>query len=193
MGTVSDHYSELLAPIYLWMVGGPEAALSQGAADLSALKIPPSNGAHALDLGAGFGMHAIPLARLGYAVTAIDSSTELLSQLRQLAINPLGSLKDAPPAVKFRMQFVAHQDCLDATVQQAYPSCGRPAFALSVPSCLGCISAATDAPRMRGACVPQDVYGSRPSGRIPVRRAHAREDVQCSRSTGFERLQGERL
>lgn len=85
MSTVSDHYSELLAPIYLWMVGGPEAALSQGAAELSALKVPPSNGAHALDLGAGFGMHTIPLARLGYAVTAIDSSAELLSQLRQLA------------------------------------------------------------------------------------------------------------
>ena len=84
MGTVSDHYSQLLAPIYLWMVGGPQVAFSQGAAELSALKVPPSNGAHALDFGAGFGMHAIPLARLGYAVTAIDFSAELLSQLRHL-------------------------------------------------------------------------------------------------------------
>lgn len=84
MATVSGHYSELLAPIYLWMVGGPESAFSQGTAELSALNVPPSKGAPAIDLGAGFGMHAIPLARLGYAVTAIDSSSVLLSQLRQL-------------------------------------------------------------------------------------------------------------
>ena len=88
MGTVSDHYSQLLAPIYSWMVGGPQVAFSQGAAELSDLKGPPSNDAHALDLGAGFCMHSIPLPRLGYAVTAIDSSAELLSQLRQLGEGP---------------------------------------------------------------------------------------------------------
>ena len=33
----------------------------------------------------------------------------------EILINPLGSLKDAPPAVKFRMQFVAHQDFLDGS------------------------------------------------------------------------------
>ena len=32
-------------------------------------------------------MHAIPLARLGYAVTAVDSSRLLLSQLQQLSKN----------------------------------------------------------------------------------------------------------
>jgi SAM-dependent methyltransferase len=74
----------LLAPIYLWLAGGPEAALRQGAADLSQLGIGRGDGATAVDLGAGFGMHAIALARLGYTVTAIDSSTVLLAQLRQL-------------------------------------------------------------------------------------------------------------
>ena len=37
--------------------------------------------AAALDLGAGFGMHSIPLARMGYEVTAVDSSAHLLATL----------------------------------------------------------------------------------------------------------------
>jgi len=85
MNAVTDHYERLLASIYQWMVGGSEFALGLGAADLAALGIGPSAGVPAIDLGAGFGMHAIPLARLGYAVTAIDSSALLSSQLRQLA------------------------------------------------------------------------------------------------------------
>jgi len=39
----------------------------------------------AVDLGAGFGAHAVPLASAGYRVLAIDSSAELLGQLRQTA------------------------------------------------------------------------------------------------------------
>lgn len=66
------------------MAGGAEAALTQGAADLAALKLPRSQGATAIDLGAGFGMHAIPLARLGYQVTALDTSDVLLAQLAEL-------------------------------------------------------------------------------------------------------------
>jgi SAM-dependent methyltransferase len=85
MNTVADHYAHLLAPIYLWMAGGPKSGLGLGRADLSALGITPANHtAVAIDLGSGFGMHAIPLAQLGYAVTAIDSSSILLSELRQL-------------------------------------------------------------------------------------------------------------
>lgn len=84
MNTVTDHYQRLLAPIYLWMAGGAENALALGASDLAALGVVPSPGGAALDLGAGFGMHAIPLARLGYSVTAVDSSSLLLSELDRL-------------------------------------------------------------------------------------------------------------
>jgi len=84
MTVVTDHYAQLLAPIYLWMAGGAEAALAQGAAELSSLGVEPSQGAPATDLGSGFGMHSIPLARLGYAVTAIDSSSALIEQLKAL-------------------------------------------------------------------------------------------------------------
>lgn len=82
MSSVSTHYSALLAPIYTWMVGGAEAALALGASDLADL---PRHGGLAIDLGAGFGMHAVPLAKAGWRVLAIDSSPELLDQLAVLA------------------------------------------------------------------------------------------------------------
>ncbi len=79
MSTAREHYEGLLAPIYVWMAGGLEAALAAGAADVQSLA--PGAGL-AIDLGAGFGMHAIPLARAGYDVLAIDSSPQLLDVLR---------------------------------------------------------------------------------------------------------------
>jgi SAM-dependent methyltransferase len=90
LSNVEDHYRELLAPVYRWMAGDTAAAFAAGAADLSDVlaDVPadgPGQGGLALDLGAGFGMHAIPLARAGYEVMAIDSSERLLEELRQLA------------------------------------------------------------------------------------------------------------
>ncbi len=82
---VSEHYRTLLAPIYLWMMGGWDAALSRGEADVRTWGAPRTSAAIAIDLGAGFGMHAIPLARAGWHVTAIDSSPHLLSELQRAA------------------------------------------------------------------------------------------------------------
>ena len=79
MVTVEAHYANHLARIYLWMAGGMQAALTAGAADLAPWL--PGTGL-AVDLGAGFGMHSIPLARAGYHVVAIDSSAALLQVLR---------------------------------------------------------------------------------------------------------------
>lgn len=79
MVTVTEHYANHLAPIYLWMVGGFETAVGLGKADLATL-IPGSG--LALDLGAGFGMHSIPLAQAGYQVVAIDQSSLLLGALQ---------------------------------------------------------------------------------------------------------------
>ena len=61
------------------MAGGVESALAAGAQDVAPLV--PGDGL-AIDLGAGFGMHAIPLARAGYEVVALDTSRELLDVLR---------------------------------------------------------------------------------------------------------------
>ncbi|MCA9259829.1 MAG: methyltransferase domain-containing protein [Planctomycetales bacterium] len=85
MNDVERHYHAHLAPIYVWMSGGLEAAFLRGEAELTELGLLEGRGRSVLDLGAGFGMHAIPLARRGYCVTAVDSSELLLGTLRQYA------------------------------------------------------------------------------------------------------------
>ena len=86
MQSARDHYAAHLAPIYAWMCGGAEAALTRGAAELDALGLLPHATRCAVDLGAGFGMHSIPLAKRGFEVLAIDNSGELLRELRMLAV-----------------------------------------------------------------------------------------------------------
>jgi SAM-dependent methyltransferase len=85
MNTVSDHYAKLLAPVYTWMTGSVEAALDAGKSEIDELQLQLPTGALIADLGAGFGMHAIPLARAGMRVLAVDSSAELLRELNRLA------------------------------------------------------------------------------------------------------------
>jgi len=85
MATVADHYRTHLAPVYLWMAGGFDAAVSRGEAEIEATFPNLSSGIAAVDLGAGFGMHAIPLARRGCSVVAVDTSSILLEELRSHA------------------------------------------------------------------------------------------------------------
>lgn len=87
MSSVAEHYERVLSPVYAWMAGGADAALAAGKSELDTLKLPLAAGALVIDLGAGFGMHAIPLARAGCRVIAIDSSASLLGELSRLAGN----------------------------------------------------------------------------------------------------------
>jgi SAM-dependent methyltransferase len=79
--SVKDHYANHLGPVYAWMIGDMDAAFSRSAAELGALSLPSNGAGTAVDLGAGFGLHAIPLARRGYSVVAIDSCEPLLEEL----------------------------------------------------------------------------------------------------------------
>ena len=79
------HYDTLLGPIYSWMVGDVQAAFARSTAEIADMHLPPPSVGAAVDLGAGFGLHAIPMARLGFAVTAIDSCQVLLEELKALA------------------------------------------------------------------------------------------------------------
>ena len=82
MASVKDHYDHHLAPIYTWMRGGAATPRRQFAEFLRAHSLAPSHpGATALDLGAGSGFKALPLAEAGYAVTAVDLSETLLAEL----------------------------------------------------------------------------------------------------------------
>ena len=82
MVSVLDHYESHLAPVYAWMAGGVDSALERGRAEVAAVCPRPQPNQLAVDLGAGFGMHSIALAELGYSVVAVDSSRILLEELR---------------------------------------------------------------------------------------------------------------
>jgi SAM-dependent methyltransferase len=82
MASVADHYRAHLAPVYAWMSGGFDAAIARGDTEIGAILPDLSMGSRAVDLGCGFGMHSIPLARRGCSVLALDSSSCLLEQLR---------------------------------------------------------------------------------------------------------------
>jgi SAM-dependent methyltransferase len=85
MSSVTEHYATHLGPVYVWMAGGVDAAIARGAKEIETLGLTPRLTGQAVDLGAGFGMHAIPLARRGFNVLAIDTCSELLQALRQVA------------------------------------------------------------------------------------------------------------
>lgn len=79
------HYEDFLAPVYSWMMGGAHSALERGRRELVESGILDDCPTFAVDLGAGFGMHAIPLARAGARVIALDSSAQLLRELVTLS------------------------------------------------------------------------------------------------------------
>ena len=109
MTTVAEHYENHLAPVYLWMAGGFDTAISRGEREINAICLNPSNGLSAVDLGAGFGMHSIPLARRGYSVVAIDSSPKLLDALREhVGTLPIQTVEDDLLAFPKHLNMKAH-------------------------------------------------------------------------------------
>ncbi len=78
----TDHYEHLLAEVYDWMQGGWDQRVEANRAHFEALGVAPTvGGARAVDIGAGTGYQSIPLAELGFVVTAIDPSPSMLAQL----------------------------------------------------------------------------------------------------------------
>ncbi len=85
MPSVEQHYDQVLADVYAWMAGGFDAAIARNAEFFAARKIAPRGCGRAVDLGAGCGFQAIPLATLGFSVVAIDTDRKLLDELREHA------------------------------------------------------------------------------------------------------------
>ncbi len=80
---MQTHYERQLAPLYTWMIGDVDAALGRSRNLLIEAGAGQGEGALAVDLGCGFGLHAIPLADLGFEVLAFDLSSELLAELER--------------------------------------------------------------------------------------------------------------
>jgi SAM-dependent methyltransferase len=85
VASAEQHYDEVLSGVYSWMYGGFDAALARFTEFFMSRGIAPRGSGRAIDLGAGCGFQSIPLARLGFAVTAIDLDRKLLDELREHA------------------------------------------------------------------------------------------------------------
>ena len=83
MSSVKQHYDQLLGAHYTWSVAGSDDPYIRGAAWLERHDL--ARFSRYLDLGAGFGAHAVPLARAGALVTAVDFHAGLLAELRSAA------------------------------------------------------------------------------------------------------------
>jgi SAM-dependent methyltransferase len=95
MASVKEHYDNLLASCYSWMCGGYDLELTKNRAFFQNHSIRPAHSAVAVDLGAGSGFQAIPLAEAGFNVTAIDVSRNLLAQLKKTAGKlPIRTIQD---------------------------------------------------------------------------------------------------
>ena len=79
MRSTREHYETHLGPIYSWMSGSAFEARDHSRRLFDELEIAGPGAA--LDLGGGNGAQAIPLAKLGFYVTAVDFCDVLLDEL----------------------------------------------------------------------------------------------------------------
>ena len=95
MSTVNQHYSQVLADVYSWMFGGFESGIRQNYEFFQHHQISPISSGVAVDLGSGCGFQSIPLAQMGFYVTAIDLSLKLLDELKENSGElPIATVKD---------------------------------------------------------------------------------------------------
>lgn len=83
---VKEHYQNHLGNFYSWMAGD-FATLQQAQQQFFAANgiVPQTDADVAVDLGAGHGLQAVSLAKLGFVVKAIDFNPQLLAELSQNA------------------------------------------------------------------------------------------------------------
>ena len=99
MGSVEEHYENLLAQRYTWTRGDFGSRVREYRGFFERAGISPWSGGRALDLGAGSGFQSFALAELGFEVVAVDTSEALLEELRSRAgerriLPVLGDVRD---------------------------------------------------------------------------------------------------
>lgn len=85
MLSVKQHYENHLADFYTWSLGNLRARQNSFEELVLLLGLKPKSTGVCFDLGAGSGLHSVPLARIGYSVEAIDFSSKLLEELYLLS------------------------------------------------------------------------------------------------------------
>jgi SAM-dependent methyltransferase len=85
MASVKEHYESHLSDYYSWLYGGFELKVSENRRFFQDQHVRPEHSGLAMDLGAGSGFQSVPLAELGFKVTAIDLSQKLLDELKKNA------------------------------------------------------------------------------------------------------------
>ena len=80
--TVKDHYDKHLGNFYSWMIGNFLEKQLEQEVFFSENNIKPSASKVAFDLGAGHGLQAVSLAKLGFSVKAVDFNDQLLKELQ---------------------------------------------------------------------------------------------------------------
>ncbi|MGD2054722.1 MAG: class I SAM-dependent methyltransferase [Gammaproteobacteria bacterium] len=118
MATVKKHYDEVLSDVYSWMFGGFENGIQRNMEFINAHQLIPKGSGVAIDLGAGCGFQSIPLAQVGYSVTAIDLDAGLLNELKHYAENLKiktiqGDLIDFDNSIKHGVELIV---CMTDTV-----------------------------------------------------------------------------
>jgi SAM-dependent methyltransferase len=83
MVTVAEHYDHHLGPVYAWMLGDFETAVTAANEEIRAAGFTPGPDTIAVDLGCGPGAHAVALGRAGATVHALDGCLPLLDELRE--------------------------------------------------------------------------------------------------------------
>lgn len=78
-----EHYKNQLASHYTWMFGDFDSQAATQKALFERYKVRPESSGVALDLGCGSGFQSVALSQLGFDVRAVDTSDELLEELRQ--------------------------------------------------------------------------------------------------------------
>jgi predicted RNA methylase len=82
---IRSHYDALLARNYVWMAGGWKSNCERNHRFFSENTISPAGSNVAIDLGAGCGFQAVPLAEAGFCVIAVDFCRQMLDILLQHA------------------------------------------------------------------------------------------------------------